>query len=279
MNKKLCNFFKSLGFVFFLFYIISGTELLAQVMTPELNKYIGMDAEELWNHREELVAKEGPLFQVLEKAKNTDNFRQRSIYLERYETIINRIKYLDLDGTVISVYDVPGFGDKLRALDEKEEEIRIKYTEAFNLAMIYSILIEFAPEENLNLDEKIIKTVSSIFKSANLSDPEIEILIGRPKLFYFIIDRANKAGEENKYKEDLLIAADLLRMMLFKKETYIRINELSEKYDIERLNQYNKSFVPEFEASITAVKMNPSKAKSLKANIVNKTLRALRIVK
>jgi hypothetical protein len=248
-----------------------------------------MDAEELWNIREELVALDGPLFQVLDKAKNTDEIRTRTVYLTRYEHIINKIKGLELGGEYSSVYDVPGFRQKLMALDEVEEEIRAKYTEVFNLDVIYEVLAQYAPDEDLNLDEKLIKTVAKIFKSADLSDTEIEVLLGRPKLFYFVIYRANRSVADGEYNEDLFIAADLLRIMLFKKENYNRIHELSEKYDIKRLNKYSRSFVPEFDKNISSSSDLVSRTSSTVAidvastkvsrNIVNRTLRSLRLIK
>lgn len=284
MNKKLFTFFKTLLFCFF---FILSFDLFAQVHTPELDKYKNMDPEELWNIREELVAEDGPLFELLDRAKNTDEIKIRTIYLARYEHIINKIKGLDLGGEYISVYEVPGFRQKLMALDEREEEIRAKYTEAFNLELIYDVLIQYAPDEDLSLDDKLISTVAKIFKSADLSDNEIELLLGRPKLFYFVIYRANRSTAEGAYNEDLFIAADLLRLMLFKRENYNRIHELSEKYDIKRLNKYNKSFVPEFEANTSIVKdvktattiATETASKKVGRNIVNRTLRSLRIIK
>ncbi len=286
MNTKLFTFFKT---VLFCSFFILSSDIFAQVYTPELDKYKNMDAEELWNIREELVALDGPLFQVLDKAKNTDEIRTRTVYLTRYEHIINKIKGLELGGEYSSVYDVPGFRQKLMALDEVEEEIRAKYTEVFNLDVIYEVLAQYAPDEDLNLDEKLIKTVAKIFKSADLSDTEIEVLLGRPKLFYFVIYRANRSVADGEYNEDLFIAADLLRIMLFKKENYNRIHELSEKYDIKRLNKYSRSFVPEFDKNISSSSDLVSRTSSTVAidvastkvsrNIVNRTLRSLRLIK
>jgi hypothetical protein len=155
--------------------------------------------------------------------------------------------------------------------------------------VIYEVLAQYAPDEDLNLDEKLIKTVAKIFKSADLSDTEIEVLLGRPKLFYFVIYRANRSVADGEYNEDLFIAADLLRIMLFKKENYNRIHELSEKYDIKRLNKYSRSFVPEFDKNISSSSDLVSRTSSTVAidvastkvsrNIVNRTLRSLRLIK